>query len=147
MKVKVIQLYLTLRPHGQHSPWNSPGQNTGMGRLSLLQRIFPIQGSNPGLSHHRQILYQLSHSSLQPHGLQHTRLLCPKLSPRICSNSGPLSQWCYLINSFSAASSTFCLQSIPASGSFPVSQLFKSGGQSIRASPSASVLPMNIQGW
>ena len=51
----------SLRPHGLFSPWNSPGQNTGMGSLSLLQRIFSTQGSNPGLPHCRQILYQLSH--------------------------------------------------------------------------------------
>ena len=51
----------SLQPHGLYSPWNSPGQNTGVGSLSLLQEIFPTQGSNPGLSHCRQILYQLSH--------------------------------------------------------------------------------------
>ena len=51
----------SLRPHGLYSPWNCPGQNTGMGRLSLLQGIFPSQGSNPGLLHCRRILYQLSH--------------------------------------------------------------------------------------
>ena len=51
----------SLRPHGLYSPWNSPGQNTGVGSLSLLQDIFPTQGSNPGLLHCRQILYQLSH--------------------------------------------------------------------------------------
>ena len=51
----------SLRFYGLYSPWNSPGQNTGMGSLSLLQGIFPIQGSNPGLLHCRQILYQLSH--------------------------------------------------------------------------------------
>ena len=51
----------SLQPHGQYSPWNSPGQNTGVGSLSLLQGIFPTQGSNPGLPHCRQILYQLSH--------------------------------------------------------------------------------------
>ena len=51
----------SLWPHGLYSPWNSPGQNTGVGSLSLLQRIFPTQGSNPGLPHCRQILYQLSH--------------------------------------------------------------------------------------
>ena len=67
------------------------------------------------------------------------------LSPRICSDSCPLSQWCYLTISSSAAPFPFCLQSFPASWSFPVSQLFTSGGQSI--GDSASVLPMNIQGW
>ena len=51
----------SLRPHGLYSPWNSPGQNTGVGSLALLQRIFPTQGSNPGLPHFREILYQLSH--------------------------------------------------------------------------------------
>ena len=51
----------SLRPHGLYSPWNSPGQNTGVGSHSLLQGIFPTQGSNPGLWHCRQILYQLSH--------------------------------------------------------------------------------------
>ena len=51
----------SLQPHGLYSPWNSPGQNTGAGSRSLLQRIFPTQGSNPGLPHCRQILYQLSH--------------------------------------------------------------------------------------
>ena len=51
----------SLRPHGLYSPWNSPGQNTGVGSLSLLRVIFPTQGSNPGLRHCRQVLYQLSH--------------------------------------------------------------------------------------
>ena len=51
----------SLQPHGLYSPWNSPGQNTGMGSLSLLQGIFPTQGSNPGLPHCGRILYQLSH--------------------------------------------------------------------------------------
>ena len=61
LKVKVSQSCLTLQPHGLYSPWNSPGQNTGVGSLSLLQGIFPTQGSNPGLLHCRQILYQMSH--------------------------------------------------------------------------------------
>ena len=61
VKAKVAQSCLTLWPHGLCSPWNSPGQITGVGSLSLLQRIFPTQGLNTGLLHHRQILYQLSH--------------------------------------------------------------------------------------
>ena len=61
VQVKVAQLRPTLRPHGLNSPGNSPGLNTGVGSLSLLQGIFPIQGSDPGLLHGRQILYQLSH--------------------------------------------------------------------------------------
>ena len=60
--MKVTQSCLTPRdPHGLYSPWNSPGQNTEVGSLSLLQRIFPTQGLNPGLQHCRHILYQLSH--------------------------------------------------------------------------------------
>ena len=82
---------------------------------------------------------------LQPHGLQHTRLPCPSLSPKVCSNSCPLSQWCHPTISSSAALFSFCLQSFPASGSFPMSQLFASGGQSSGASASASILPMTIQ--
>ena len=83
--------------------------------------------------------------SLQPHGLQHARVPYPSLSPGICSDSCLLSQWCYLTISSSAAPFSCCLQSFPASGSFPVSWLFASGDQSFGAS--ASVLPINIQGW
>ena len=61
MKVKVTQSCLTLQLHGLYSPWNSPGQNTGVSSHSLLQGTFPTQGSNPGLPHCRRILYQLSH--------------------------------------------------------------------------------------
>ena len=84
---------------------------------------------------------------LWPHGLQHTSLPCPSLSPRACSNSCSLSQGCYLTISSSAVLFSFCPQSFPASGSFPMGWLFASGGQSIGASASASVLPINIQGW
>ena len=83
-------------------------------------------------------------NSLQPHGLQHARLPCPSLSPGVCSNSWPLSQWCHPTVSSSFTHFFSCPQSFPASGSFPVSQFFASGGQSIGAS--ASVLLMNIQG-
>ena len=75
------------------------------------------------------------------------RLPCPSLSPGACSNSCPLSQWCHPTISSSAIPFSSCLQSFPASGSFPVSQFFISGGQSIGALPSASVLPMTIQDW
>ena len=85
--------------------------------------------------------------SLQPHGLQHTRLSCPSLSPSACSNSCLLSQWCYPIISSSITLFSSCPQSFPGSGSFSMSQLLTSGGQSVGASASASVLPMNIQGW
>ena len=86
-------------------------------------------------------LWAIAHSS------QCGRLPCPSLSPRVCSNSRPLSWWHYITISFSATAFSFCLQSFPASGSFPMSQLFASGGQSIGASASATVIPMNIKGW
>ena len=75
------------------------------------------------------------------------RLICPPLSPTVCSNWCPLSQWCYLTISSSAAYLSFCLPSSPGSGYFPMSRLFTSDGQSIGISASTSVLPVNIQGW
>ena len=84
-------------------------------------------------------------SSLRPHGLQHVRLPCPSLSPRVCSNSCPSCRWCHPTTSSSYTPFSSCPQSFPPSGSFPASQLFASGGQSIGAL--ASVLPMNIPGW
>ena len=85
--------------------------------------------------------------SLQPHGLQHTRLPSPSPSSGVCSNLCPLSLWCQWTISSSVSPFSSCLQSFPASGSFPMSQLFASGGQSIGDSASISVLPVNIQGW
>ena len=85
--------------------------------------------------------------TLWSHGLQHTRLPCPSPFPGACSNSRPLSRQCHSTISSSVVPFSSCLQSFPASGSFLMSQLFASGGQSIGASASASVLPMNIQGW
>ena len=82
--------------------------------------------------------------SLQPHGLQHTMLPCPSLSPEVCSNSCPLIGGCHPTISSSVAPFS-CFQSFLASGFFPMSWLFTSGSQSIGAS--ASVLPMNSQGW
>ena len=96
-------------------------------------------------------LLLFSHSvvsnSLRPRGLLHTRLPCPSPSPRVCSNSCPLSRWCHPTISSSVVPFSSCLQSFPASGSFLMSQFFAAGGQSIGASASASVLPMNIQDW
>ena len=86
-------------------------------------------------------------NSLQPHELQHARLPCPSLSPYVCSNSCPLSQWCHPTISSSVIPFFSCPQSCPASGSFSMSQNFASGGQSIGASASASDLPMNTQDW
>ena len=79
--------------------------------------------------------------------MQHTSLPCPSVPPRVCSNSCPLSQWCLPTISSSVTPFPSCPQSFPASGCFLMSQLFASVGQSIGASASVSVLPMNIQDW
>ena len=135
-----------------------------MGCHALLQRIFPTQGSNLcllSLLHCRQILYHWASGeahrnlyllfsrsvvsdSLQPHWLQHTRLPCPSPSPGACPNPCSLSQWCHTVLS-SAVSFSSYLQSFPALGSFLMGWLFISGDQSIGASASTSVLPVNIQ--
>ena len=99
-------------------------------------------GSNiPLLSSHSVIS-----DSLRPHGLQHERLPCPSSSPGVCSNSCPSSQWCHSTISSSFVPFSSYLDSFPASKSFPVSQLFVSGSQSMETSASSSVLPVNIQG-
>ena len=99
----------------------------------------------------RTISVQFSHSvmsdSLQPQGLWHSRPPCTSLTPGIYSNSSPLSHWCHPTISYSVIPFSSCLQSFPASGSFPMSQLFISGGQSIGVSASASVFPMNTRDW
>jgi len=94
---------------------------------------------------------QFSHSAvsdfLQPHGQQHARPSCPSPTPRVYPNSCPLSWWCHPTISSSVIPFSSCLQSFPASGSFPMSQFFASGGERIGVSPSTSVLPMNTQDW
>ena len=85
--------------------------------------------------------------SLRPHESQHARPPCPSPTPGVHSNSCPSSQWCHPAISSSVVPFSSCPQSLPASESFPMSQLFAWGGQSIGASASASVLLMNIQGW
>ena len=86
-------------------------------------------------------------STLWPHELLHTRLPCPSPSPAVCSNSCPLSQWCHPSVSSSVIPVPSCLQSFRASWSFPMCEFFSSGGQSIGAPASASVLPVNLWGW
>ena len=85
--------------------------------------------------------------SLRPYEPQNARLPCQSITPRTCSNSCPLSWWWHPTISSSVVHLSSCLQSLPASGSFQMSQLFASGGQSIGALGSASVLPMNSQDW
>ena len=152
----------SLWPLGLYSPWNSPGQNTGVGSLSLLQGIFPTQGSNPCLPHCRWILYQLSHKgsvrsdqishsvvsdSLRPHESQHARPPCPSPTPGVHWDSRPSSQGCHPAISSSVVPFSSCPQSLPASESFSMSQLFTWGGQSIGVSALAPFLPKKSQGW
>ena len=85
--------------------------------------------------------------SLRPHGQQHARLPCPSPTPGACSNSCPLSGWCHPTISSSVVPFSSCLRSFSASESFPMSQIFKWGGQSTGVSASASLLPMNTQDW
>ena len=85
--------------------------------------------------------------SLRPHELQNNTLPCPSLSPWVCSNSSPLSQWYHPTISSSVIRFSSWLQSFPASGYFLMTQFFTSGSQSIRVSAATSVLPMNTQGW
>ena len=110
--------------------------------FSFLYKLFP---------HTLLSSVQFSHSvvsdSLQPHEPQCTRPPCPWPTPGVYSNSCPLSRWCHPAISSSVIPLSSCPQSFPASGSFSISQLFASGGQSIAVSTSTSVLPMNIQDW
>ena len=94
-----------------------------------------------------QFSCSLVSNSLQPHEPQHARPPCPSPTPGIYPNSCPLSQWCHLAISSSVILFSSCPQSFPASGSFHMSQLCTSGGQSTRVSASTSVLPMNSQDW
>ena len=93
MKVKVAQSCPTLQMNGLHSPWNSPGQNTRVGSFSLPQRIFPTQGSNPGLPHCRVILYQLNHNDSLLNSMDHSKVM--KLS--CCTTRCPwfVCSWVY----------------------------------------------------
>ena len=116
----------------QHSLWASLA---GRGFNDITQQVPSVQFSRSVVS-----------DSLRPHGLQHARLPCLSPTPRAWPNSCPSSRWCHSTISSSVIPFS-CLQSFPASRSFPVSQFFASGSQSIGASASASVLPMNIQDW
>ena len=92
-------------------------------------------------------IHSVVSDSLRPHELQHARPPCPSPTPGVYPNSCASSQWCHPAISSSVVPFSSCPQSLPASGSFPVSQLFIWGGQSIGVSASASVLPMNTQDW
>ena len=108
-------------------------------------RLYLWWGSSTDQVHLVQFSRSVVSDSLRPHGLQHARLPCPSLALGACSNSCPSSWWCHPTVSSSVIPFSSCLKSFSASGSFPVSQFFASGGQNIGVSASTSVLPMNIQ--
>ena len=119
-----------------------------------IKQSHPLSSPSPpalNLSQHQFSSVQFSRSvmsnSLRPHESKHTRPPCPSPTPRVYSSSCPLSQWCYPAISSSVVPFSSCPQSLPASESFPMSQLFTWGGQSIGVSALASFLPKNTQGW
>ena len=116
-------------------------------RSSLETLLYPISLPQSPLLFLLLFSHSVMSDSLQPHGLQHTRFPFRPLSSRVHSRSCPLSHWYYPTISSSVIPFSSCLQSSPALGSFSMNQLFTSGGHSIGVPPSASVLPMNIQGW
>ena len=142
----------SLRPYGVHhdrppSPLPTPGVYSNS--CPLNQWCHPIISSSvvPFSSNSVQLSCSVMSDSWQPHGLQQARLPCPSPTPEAYSVSCPSSQWCHPTISSSVGPFSSCVQSFPASGSFPMSRLFVSGGPSVGASASASVLPKNIQAW
>ena len=139
-------------------PWNSPGKSTGVGGYPFLQGISPLprdQTQVPVMKADSlpseplgkpNYLLSLAQLFATPWA-QQARLLCPSLSPRVFSNSCASSQWCYPTIWFFVTPFSSCPQSFPESEYFPMSQLFSSGGQSVGASASASILPMSTEGW
>ena len=118
-------------------PWGSETDNCNCRRNQTQHNLIPsVQFSHSVIS-----------DSLWPHESQHARPLCPSQTSGVYTNSCPSSQWCHPAISSSVVPFSSCPQSLPASGSFPMSQLFTWGGQSIGVSASASALPMNTQDW
>ena len=124
----------------------SSGHRTGKGQFSfqLQRKVLP---KNVQTISSVQFSHSVVSVSLWPYEPQQTRLPCPSPTPRVHSNSCPLSRWCHPTVSSSAVPFSSCTQSFPTSGSFQMSQLVTSGGQSIRVSASTSVVPMNTQDW
>ena len=145
--------------HSSVLAWTIPGTGEPGGLLSMGSHRVRHNWSDLAAaaaalklpSSHLCILLLFSHAVISdcswPHGLQHARIPCLSPSPGVCSNSCPLSWWCHPTISSSASLFSSWPQYLPASGSFPMSQFFTSGGQSIGVSASSSVLPTNIQDW
>ena len=149
-----------LQPTRLLHPWGFLGKSTGLECHCLLQTCSLFQNSKACFTKQKKkknsttrikllLLFscQVTSDSYWLHRLHHARLPCSLPSPRICPSSCPLNRWCHPTNSSSVTLFFFYVQSFPASGSFPMSQLFTLGGQCIGASASASVLPKWIWGW
>ena len=137
--------YISSRAHLEHGRTEDKGRYPLM--LVVSSKSIVITQNDLSVSRRWWSWFSCSvtSNSLWPHGLQHARIPCPSLSPRVCPNSCPLSWWGHPTISSSASLFSSCLQSFPASRSVPVSRLFTSGGQNIGTS--ASILPVNLQGW
>ena len=143
-----------IKPHFLHCRWMlyhwTTGEAPDIYYINIHMYTYTHRYINV-CTHTHVYIYQFSHSvvsdSLWPRGLMRARPPCPAPTPRACSNPCPSSWWCHPAISSSVTPFSSFLHSFPASGSFPKSQFFASGGQSIGASAAASVLPMNIQGW
>ena len=122
-----------------------------LNRITLLIILRPDRRVLMPIHQRRPVQFSLVAQSCpilcDPNGLQHSRLPCPSPAPGTCSNSCPYSWWCHQTISSSVIPFSSHLQSFPASGSFPMSQFFASGGQNIGVSAAAAVLSMNIQDW
>ena len=133
-------------------PWTEEPdglQSIGLPRVRQLKWLNSYTKTRGGSSTSWAVQFSQSvvSDSLRPHESQHTRPPCPLPTAGVYANPCPLSQWCHPTTSSSVVPFSSCPQSFPASGSFHMSQLFTSGGQSIWVSASTSVLPMNTQGW
>ena len=143
LDVSSYTLPRTWKEHGLSSPVTPKERDTWNKPKPHLQSV--VNPSFPPMS--LLFRHHIMSNPLWPHGLQHTRLPCPSPSPGVCLSSCPLNRWCHPTISSSVTLFSFCLQSFLASGSFPMSQVFASGDQSIGASASAWVLPKSIRGW
>ena len=132
---------------GTHSVLQGIWWDRPLNNWMFLEQMLRSQSLNLLISSSVQFSRSVVSNSLRPHGLQHARPPCPSPTPRVCSNSCPLSQWWHTTISSSVVLFSSCPLSFPASGSFQMSQFLASGGQSIWVSASTSVLPMNIQDW
>ena len=131
-------------PWGLHDPGIEPASSASP---ALAGRLFTTESPEKFKECAQFSSVTQSCPTLWPHGPEHARPPCPSPTPRVYSNSCPLSWWCHPTISFSLTPFSSCLQSFPTSGSFPMHNFFTSGGQSIGVSASASILLMNIQYW